>query len=247
MSAFHRTIALAFGLAVLAGCQTTSDKPAAGASPVASAAVTGRRPLVERPGLLRNLVRSFADSMTGPLANDGIGDFAGLIEARLPERRQSRDSHDLGITGIWPMPINPSPSYHGYDVTDYYGINPQYGTRADFERFLAECHKRGIKVIVDLVLNHSSSEHPYFRGRSQATRSTATGTSLSTRTRCRTRVGPGDSRWQKIGDQRFFGMFWSGTDLNYRNLRGHGRGIQDRRLLAERHARRWAPADAVRH
>ena len=87
--------------------------------------------------------RSFADSN-----NDGIGDFEGLIEKLDYLNDGNPATHtDLGITGIWLMPISPSPSYHGYDVTDYYGINPQYGTRADFERFLAECHKRGIKLI----------------------------------------------------------------------------------------------------
>ncbi|MEP6897393.1 MAG: alpha-amylase family glycosyl hydrolase, partial [Rhodanobacter sp.] len=87
---------------------------------------------------------------------DGIGDLNG-VTAKL-DYLQS-----LGISGIWLMPINPSPSYHGYDVTDYYGINPPYGTMADFERLLAEAHKRHIKVIIDLVINHSSDQHPWFK------------------------------------------------------------------------------------
>ena len=61
------------------------------------------------------------------------------------------------------MPIFPSPSYHGYDVTDYYGINPQYGTMDDFKRLLEEAHKRGIRVIIDMVLNHTSDQHPWFK------------------------------------------------------------------------------------
>ncbi|MGH8157293.1 MAG: alpha-amylase family glycosyl hydrolase [Rhodanobacter sp.] len=95
-------------------------------------------------------VRSFYDTN-----GDGIGDLNG-ITAKL-DYLQS-----LGISGIWLMPINPSPSYHGYDITDYYGINPQYGTMADFQRLLDEAHKRGIKVIIDLVINHTSSLHPWF-------------------------------------------------------------------------------------
>lgn len=95
-------------------------------------------------------VRAFADSN-----GDGTGDFNG-ITARL-DYLQS-----LGVSGIWLMPINPSPSYHGYDVTDYYGVNPQYGSMADFERLLSEAHKRHIKIIIDLVINHSSDQHPWF-------------------------------------------------------------------------------------
>ena len=86
---------------------------------------------------------------------DGIGDLNG-VTAKL-DYLQS-----LGVSGIWLMPINPSPSYHGYDITDYRAINPQYGTMADFERLLREAHKRGIKVVMDLVINHSSNRHPWF-------------------------------------------------------------------------------------
>jgi alpha-amylase len=96
-------------------------------------------------------VRSWYDTN-----GDGIGDLNG-VTAKL-DYLQS-----LGVSGIWLMPINPSPSYHGYDITDYYGINPQYGNMHDFEHLLAEAHKRGIKVIMDLVINHSSNEHPWFK------------------------------------------------------------------------------------
>ncbi|TAM97326.1 MAG: alpha-amylase, partial [Rhodanobacteraceae bacterium] len=86
---------------------------------------------------------------------DGIGDLNG-VTAKL-DYLQS-----LGVSGIWLMPINPSPSYHGYDITDYFAINPQYGTMADFERLVREAHRRGIKVIMDLVANHTSNRSPWF-------------------------------------------------------------------------------------
>ncbi|HYD00065.1 MAG TPA: alpha-amylase family glycosyl hydrolase [Phycisphaerales bacterium] len=101
-------------------------------------------------------VRSFADSTTGPLANDGIGDFQGLID-RLDYLKT------LGIGALWLMPVTQSPSYHGYDTTDYRAIETDYGTNDDFKRFATECRKRGIKVIIDFVVNHCSDEHPWFR------------------------------------------------------------------------------------
>jgi len=104
-------------------------------------------------------VRSFYDSNA-----DGIGDFNGIIE-KLDYLNDGnpRTTSDLGITGLWLMPINPSPSYHGYDVTDYYAVHPDFGTLDDFKRLLDECHQRGIRVIVDMVFNHTSVEHPWFQ------------------------------------------------------------------------------------
>ena len=103
-------------------------------------------------------VRSFYDSN-----GDGIGDINGLIE-KLDYLNDGdpNTTSDLGVTGIWLMPINPSQSTHGYDVTDYYGVNPQYGTMDDFRRLVDEAHRRGFRVIIDLVLNHSSNRNPVF-------------------------------------------------------------------------------------
>ena len=95
-------------------------------------------------------VYSFCDTN-----GDGIGDLNGVIS-------KLDYLESLGINGIWLMPINPSNSYHKYDVNDYFDIDPQYGTMYDFENLLAECKKRNIKVIMDLVINHSSSLHDWF-------------------------------------------------------------------------------------
>lgn len=104
-------------------------------------------------------VYSFCDS-----DGDGIGDLQGLI-SRLDYINDGDDSTDtdLGCNGIWLMPVNPSPTYHKYDVMDYYDIDEQYGTLEDFKQLLDECDKRGIKVIMDLVLNHSSSRNLWFQ------------------------------------------------------------------------------------
>ncbi|NOT76452.1 MAG: alpha-amylase [Cyclobacteriaceae bacterium] len=96
-------------------------------------------------------VLSFADGN-----GDGKGDLIGLTQ-RLDHLQ------DLGVGGVWLMPIMPSPSYHKYDVTDYKGIHPDYGTSEDFKKFVEEAHKRNIQVIIDLILNHTGSEHPWFR------------------------------------------------------------------------------------
>ncbi|MBB3127786.1 trehalose-6-phosphate hydrolase [Paenibacillus rhizosphaerae] len=87
---------------------------------------------------------------------DGTGDFQGLT-SKLDYLR------DLGIGGIWLTPFYPSPRVdNGYDISDYYGVDPVFGTLADFDRFVQEAHRRGIRVIADLVLNHTSAEHSWF-------------------------------------------------------------------------------------
>ena len=104
-------------------------------------------------------VYSFCDS-----DGDGVGDLQGLI-SKLDYINDGDDTTDtdLGCNGIWLMPVHPSPTYHKYDVTDYYAIDPVYGTTEDFRELLKACDERGIKVIMDLVLNHSSSRHPWFQ------------------------------------------------------------------------------------
>lgn len=95
--------------------------------------------------------RSFADSN-----HDGIGDLKGII-SRLDYLA------DLGVDGLWLSPINPSPDRDfGYDVADYYGIDPKYGSMADFETLLTEAHKRNLHIMMDLVLNHTSDQNDWF-------------------------------------------------------------------------------------
>ncbi len=103
-------------------------------------------------------VRSFQDSN-----GDGKGDLPGLI-SRLDYLNDGdpNTTSDLGVDALWLMPVFDSPSYHGYDVVDYERIEPDYGTVEDFERLCAEAHRRGMRVIVDFVINHSSSQHPWF-------------------------------------------------------------------------------------
>ncbi|GGE36699.1 trehalose synthase [Agaricicola taiwanensis] len=97
-------------------------------------------------------IKSFFDS-----DNTGIGDFAGATE-KLDYIK------DLGVTAIWVMPFYPSPLRDdGYDISDYRNINPAYGTMKDFKRFVKEAHARGIRVITELVINHTSDQHPWFQ------------------------------------------------------------------------------------
>jgi len=103
-------------------------------------------------------VGSFCDSN-----GDGIGDLNG-ITSKLDYIQ------DMGFNGIWLTPIMPSRSYHKYSVEDYYSIDPQFGTMEDFENLSAECEKRGISLLIDLVMNHSSRYHPWFESASQSLR-----------------------------------------------------------------------------
>jgi maltose alpha-D-glucosyltransferase/alpha-amylase len=88
---------------------------------------------------------------------DGVGDFQGLM-------RRLDYLQGLGITALWLMPFQPSPCKDdGYDVADYYGVDPRYGTLGDFVEFTRGCEQRGLRVLIDLVVNHTSNEHPWFR------------------------------------------------------------------------------------
>ncbi|MGJ3240404.1 MAG: alpha-amylase family glycosyl hydrolase [Anaerolineae bacterium] len=108
-------------------------------------------------------VRSFYDS-----DGDGVGDIQGIIE-KLDYLNDGdpNTSDDLGITGIWLLPIVEAESYHGYDAIDYRAVEQDYGTEDDFRQLMEEAHARGIRVIVDYVINHTSDVHPWFEASEQ--------------------------------------------------------------------------------
>jgi alpha-amylase len=160
-------------------------------------------------------VRSFQDSNA-----DGVGDLPGLT-AKLDYLNDGdpRTTDDLGVDALWLMPIFESPSYHGYDTTDYEHVARAYGTDADLDRLLAAAHQRGIKVVVDLVLNHTSVQHPWFLD------SAASPDSPKRDWYVWSKADPGwgqpwnagQSAWHLRNGQWYYGLFWSGMpDLNYR-------------------------------
>lgn len=168
-------------------------------------------PMVKEDGMIyyEIFVRSFYDSN-----GDGIGDINGIVE-KLDYIKK------LGVNGIWLMPITDSPSYHGYDVTDYFKINSQYGTLEDFKRLTEEAHKKGIKIIMDLVINHTSSEHPWFKEAIKSKDSkyrdyyvwANNKTNLKELNDQNTKTA-----WEKSNTGYYFAEFWKGMpDLNYDN------------------------------
>lgn len=158
-------------------------------------------------------VRSFKDS-----DGDGKGDFIGLIQ-KLDYLNDGDPTthHDLGVTGIWLMPIQQSPSYHGYDVVDYRTIEQDYGTNEDFKTFMTEAHKRGIKVIVDYVVNHTSTEHPWFLSSTNPLSDKRNWYIWQNTNPGTTQPWGGTSPvWHYKNNSYYYGVFWSGMpDLNY--------------------------------
>ena len=164
-------------------------------------------------------VRSFADS-----DGDGIGDLNGLTGSL---------DHlaDLGVNAVWLMPVMPSPSYHKYDVVDYRGIDPDYGTLEDFRNLVQEAHRRGIRIIIDLVVNHTGSGHPWFRQAVQDRQSPyrryyvwADRDSIRQQIAKKTLTLDSDNitQWHPVnGDTiapQYYGFFWGGMpDLNMDN------------------------------
>jgi alpha-amylase len=159
-------------------------------------------------------VRSFFDS-----DGDGIGDLNGLTQKLdYVNDGDPRSTKSLGAKCIWLMPVDASPSYHGYDVKDYYRVNPEYGTAADFKRMVAAAHRRGIRVLVDLVLNHASSEHPYFKEALHDPASPHRSWFRFSPTAPAERGPWGQQVWHKSPerDEYYYGIFFSGMpDLNY--------------------------------
>jgi alpha-amylase len=155
-------------------------------------------------------VRSFYDS-----DGDGIGDLQGVIDKL--DYLNDGDPHttdDLGITGIWLMPIMDAASYHGYDVTDYLRVHPDYGTNDDFLRLIDAAHARGIAVIIDLVINHTSSQHPWFQA--SAAGDPAYADWYVWADADPGFVGPSGQRvWHPRADRFYYGLFWGEMpDLN---------------------------------
>jgi alpha-amylase len=164
-------------------------------------------------------VLSFADGN-----GDGKGDFKGLT-AKLDYLA------DLGINGIWLMPIMNSPTYHKYDVSDYKSIHPDYGTVDEFKKFVEEAHARNIKVVVDLILNHTGSDHPWFQSAMKDKNSPyrdyyvwARKDSIRSQISKKTISFDSDNitQWHPVnGDtlsEHYYGFFWGGMpDLNFDN------------------------------
>lgn len=220
---------------LLAGCTSTSDSNGSATEPTGNTNETATIPSPNAPEggkaaapdavdsqpstvFYEIFVRSFADSN-----GDGIGDFKGLISKLdyLNDGNPETDS-DLGIGGIWLMPINPSPSYHGYDVTNYRDIHPDYGTMDDFRTFLNEAHKRGIKVIMDLVVNHTSKEHPWFTEAAADPNSPYRDWYVWAEDQGRkvsgTSAAGSGNPWHNLNGSHYLGIFWEGMpDLNLDN------------------------------
>ncbi len=133
----------------------------------------------------------------------------------------------MGVNALWLTPIHPSPSYHKYDVTNYYDVDPDFGTLADFKNLIHQAHKGGIKIIMDLVINHCSEQHPWFleaQNKKSPYRDFFTWKTLEEIAESgeltKEATGDSDNRilWNEVAgqDERYYSFFWKGMpDLNY--------------------------------
>lgn len=162
-------------------------------------------------------VNSFYDTN-----NDSHGDLKGVTK-KLDYLNDGKPAtkNDLQVNGIWMMPINPSPSYHKYDVTDYYNIDPQYGSLQDFRKLTTEAHKRNVKIVMDLVVNHTSSEHPWFVDALKNKNSQYRDYYIwaDKNTDLNEQGSWGQQVWHQASNgEYFYATFWGGMpDLNYDN------------------------------
>jgi glycosidase len=195
--------------------QGAAASPGAVAPPPAcvQAAATPDRPWWSDRVFYEVFVRSFQDS-----DGDGIGDLRGLID-RLDELNDGdpATTDDLGVTGLWLMPIAEAASYHGYDVTDYRSVESDYGTAEDFADLVAAAHDRGIAVVVDFVVNHTSRDHPWFQD-SMTPGSAHADWYLWSDSRPAVARSDGSPVWHEAGGRYYYGYFWEGMpDLNLAN------------------------------
>ena len=225
------------GGSVATGEPLPTGAPACTGGPVAAAA-----PWWQDRVFYEVFVRSFADS-----DGDGIGDLRGLIERLDYLNDGAPGGDDLGVTALWLMPVAQSPSYHGYDVTDYRTIETDYGSNADFVALVEAARARGIEIIVDLVMNHTSVEHPWFADARKA--DSARRDWYVWAEEHPGFSGPGGRPvWHASGDDWYYGYFWEGMpDLDLANaevtaeLESIGRfwleemGVAGFRLDAARH------------
>ena len=183
-----RAFLLLLAVLLLAGCMKvkTGQAPAAATdAPAPTEAPTPEPtaepdeyavldPLLKSAGEAPDNARVFYEIFVGSFADsngDGIGDLRGIIEHFDYLNDGDPDSgKSLGIEGIWLTPIFKSPSYHKYDVTDYYAIDPDFGTQADLDELIALCHSRGVKLILDMVINHTAKNNEWFKAFTEAHR-----------------------------------------------------------------------------
>src|SRR5918912_1371104 len=171
MEKFLRSIIL-IAVLVFAGCTAATPTPTVTPAPTATVAPTptltearptraptptAAKPPIQTPAWFNEVVlyeifpRSFRDSN-----GDGIGDLKGITQ-------QLDYLKSLGVGALWLTPIFASPSYHGYDTSDYYKINPEFGSEADLIDLVREAHKRNIRILLDYVVGHTSIQHPFFK------------------------------------------------------------------------------------
>ncbi len=142
---------LALGFLILESLIVSTPAPASTAAVAAASASEDNSSWWKNSLVYEIFVRSFSDSN-----GDGVGDLRG-IESRLDYLQGT-----LGVDALWLTPIFASPSYHGYDTTDYRAINPDFGDLGAFQSLLAQAHARGLHIILDLAVNHTSNQHPWF-------------------------------------------------------------------------------------
>lgn len=255
-------------LLVLAACQPAANTPAPASTPITPSVVVAPTisaqpqpaptqentptlaapnlpPALEEPLVFYEIfVRSFYDSN-----GDGIGDLQGVLQ-KLDYLNDGdpATTTDLGINGIWLMPIYPSPSYHGYDVTDYRAINPDYGTMQDFDALLQAAHQRGIKILLDFEINHTSDLHPWF-AQAQNPASPYHNWYIWSDTDPGY-AGPWNApAWHQAENGKYYyGVFWSGMpDLNYRQPAVADEMLSIARYWLDEHKVDGFRLDGVRH